>query len=135
MTTVNLSHNLLSSLPANLPLLTHITKLDLSKNQLTDLPENFGQLRALKSLDLYANRNNNISLRTNRTLILPHPRYVANVKSSLLSGGTSNGRQEYYYYRNYINRFFSTEFQYADFFPTRSFLLKFCGKNLFICFL
>jgi len=56
VTAVNLSHNLLSSLPANLPLLTHITKLDLSKNQLTDLPENFGQLRALKSLDLYANR-------------------------------------------------------------------------------
>jgi len=56
VTALNLSHNLLSSLPANLPLLTHITKLDLSKNQLTDLPENFGQLRALKSLDLYANR-------------------------------------------------------------------------------
>ena len=53
---INLSHNLLTSLPQTLPLLSHITKLDLSKNQLTELPENFGQFRALKSLDLYANR-------------------------------------------------------------------------------
>jgi len=49
--TVNLSHNLLTCLPANFPLLSHIMKLDLSKNQLVDLPDNFGQLRNLKSLD------------------------------------------------------------------------------------
>jgi len=54
--TVNLSHNLLTSLPPNFPLLSHITKLDLSKNGLTELPENFGSFKALKSLDLYANR-------------------------------------------------------------------------------
>lgn len=54
--TVNLSHNLLTSLPPNFPLLSHITKLDLSKNGLTELPENFGNFKALKSLDLYANR-------------------------------------------------------------------------------
>ena len=53
---INLSHNLLTSLPQTLPLISHITKLDLSKNQLTGLPENFGQFRQLKSLDLYANR-------------------------------------------------------------------------------
>ena len=56
MTSLNLSHNLLTQLPANLPLLTNIVKLDLSKNMLTELPENFGQLRNLKSLDLYANK-------------------------------------------------------------------------------
>lgn len=53
---INLSHNMLTSLPQTLPLLSHITKLDLSKNQLSELPENFGQFRQLKSLDLYANR-------------------------------------------------------------------------------
>ena len=56
VTILNLSHNLLTQLPANLPLLTNICKLDLSKNMLTELPENFGQLRNLKSLDLYANK-------------------------------------------------------------------------------
>lgn len=54
--TVNLSHNLLTTLPANFPLLSHITKLDLSKNQLGELPENFGGFKNLKSLDLYANQ-------------------------------------------------------------------------------
>ena len=54
---LNLSHNLLTFLPANFPLqLSHITKLDLSKNMLAELPENFGQFRNLKSLDLYANK-------------------------------------------------------------------------------
>ena len=54
---LNLSHNLLTLLPANFPLqLCHITKLDLSKNMLAELPENFGQFRNLKSLDLYANK-------------------------------------------------------------------------------
>jgi len=57
VTSINLSHNLLTVLPANFPLqVGHITKLDLSKNQLTELPENFGQFRSLKSLDLYANK-------------------------------------------------------------------------------
>jgi len=54
--TVNISHNLLTTLPANFPLLANITKLDLSKNQLVELPENFGSFKALKSLDLYANQ-------------------------------------------------------------------------------
>jgi len=54
--TVNLSHNLLPTLPANFPLLSYITKLDLSKNQLVELPENFGGFKSLKSLDLYANQ-------------------------------------------------------------------------------
>lgn len=54
--TVNLSHNLLTSLPATFPFLSHVTKLDLSKNQLVELPENFGQLKSLRSLDLYANQ-------------------------------------------------------------------------------
>lgn len=54
--TVNLSHNLLTTLPGNFPLLSHITKLDLSKNQLVELPENFGGFKSLKSLDLYANQ-------------------------------------------------------------------------------
>jgi len=54
---INLSHNLLTAIPANFPLqVGHVTKLDLSKNQLTELPENFGQFRNLKSLDLYANK-------------------------------------------------------------------------------
>ena len=43
-----------------------------------------------------------------------HPRYVAPVESSLLSGGTSNGRQEYYYYRKHINRFFPQNFNKND---------------------
>jgi len=54
--TVNLSHNLLTSLPATFPFLSYVTKLDLSKNQLVELPENFGQLKSLRSLDLYANQ-------------------------------------------------------------------------------
>lgn len=54
---INLSHNLLTYVPANLPnLLSQIVQLDLSKNQLDELPENFGQLKNLKHLDLYANK-------------------------------------------------------------------------------
>jgi len=53
---LNLSHNLLTSVPANLPLLSHLTSLDLSKNKIVELPENFGQLTKLKTLDLYGNR-------------------------------------------------------------------------------
>jgi len=56
VTTVNLSHNLLSFLPPTFPLLSHLVKIDLSKNQLSQLPDNFGQLRSLKWLDLYANK-------------------------------------------------------------------------------
>jgi len=56
VTTINLSHNLLTYLPSTFPLLSHLTKLDLSKNQLTELPDNFGQLRGLKWLDLYGNK-------------------------------------------------------------------------------
>jgi len=59
---LNLSHNLLTSVPANLPLLAQLTHLDLSKNQIVDLPENFGHLVKLKNLDLYANKISRLPL-------------------------------------------------------------------------
>jgi len=52
---LNISLNLLTSIPANLPFLAHLTAIDLSKNQIKELPENFGQLVKLRSLDLYCN--------------------------------------------------------------------------------
>eukprot|EP00088_Acartia_fossae_P043342 TRINITY_DN4567_c0_g1_i2.p1 TRINITY_DN4567_c0_g1~~TRINITY_DN4567_c0_g1_i2.p1 ORF type:complete len:463 (+),score=146.17 TRINITY_DN4567_c0_g1_i2:48-1436(+) len=52
---LNVSHNLLTLVPGNLPLLTHLTAIDLSKNKIKELPENFGQLVKLRSLDLYCN--------------------------------------------------------------------------------
>lgn len=56
MTTLNLSHNLLTYLPSTFSLLSNLSKLDLSKNQLSELPYNFGQLQDLKWLDLYSNK-------------------------------------------------------------------------------
>jgi len=53
---LNISHNLLSSVPENFPFLTHLTALDLSKNSIFELPENFGQLVKLRTLDLYSNQ-------------------------------------------------------------------------------
>ncbi|XP_012285195.1 leucine-rich repeat-containing protein 59 [Orussus abietinus] len=59
---LDLSNNLLTSLPNNFILLTHVVKLDLSKNMLTELPENFGELRHLKHLDLYSNQISRLPL-------------------------------------------------------------------------
>ena len=58
-----------------------------------------------------------------------HPRYVAPVESSLLSGGTSNGRQEYYYYRNYINRFFFHRISICRFFPHKIIFIEILWKK------
>ncbi|KAG5308190.1 LRC59 protein, partial [Acromyrmex insinuator] len=57
-TNVNLSTNLLVSLPATFVTLKQIVKLDLSRNMLIELPENFGEMTQLKHLDLYANKVN-----------------------------------------------------------------------------
>lgn len=55
-THLDLSRNLLITLPPSFCTLTHIVRLDLSKNQLTELPANFGNLRSLQQLDLYSNQ-------------------------------------------------------------------------------
>lgn len=59
-TNVNLSTNLLVSLPVTFVTLKQIVKLDLSRNMLVELPENFGEMTQLKHLDLYANKVKNI---------------------------------------------------------------------------
>ena len=61
-TNVNLSTNLLVSLPTTFVTLTQIVKLDLSRNMLVELPENFGQMTKLKYLDLYANKISRLPL-------------------------------------------------------------------------
>ncbi|CAB4064258.1 unnamed protein product [Lepeophtheirus salmonis] len=55
-TTLDLSNNLLTSVPDNFSILTHLIKLDLSKNQIVELPEYFGNLKSLRHLDLYSNQ-------------------------------------------------------------------------------
>lgn len=52
---LNISHNLLTMVPGNLPMISHLVALDLSKNKISELPENFGQLVKLRTLDLYSN--------------------------------------------------------------------------------
>ncbi|EFN79052.1 Leucine-rich repeat-containing protein 59 [Harpegnathos saltator] len=59
---VNLSTNLLVSLPATFITLKQIVKLDLSRNMLTELPENFGEMTQLKYLDLYSNQISRLPL-------------------------------------------------------------------------
>lgn len=59
---LDLSNNILTVLPKNFTLLTHLTKLDLSKNELTELPEDFGNLVKLKHLDLYRNQLQHLPL-------------------------------------------------------------------------
>ncbi|VDO57845.1 unnamed protein product [Onchocerca flexuosa] len=54
-THLDFSNNLITSIPADFCLLTHITKLDLSNNQIVHLPEEFGKLINLIHLDLYRN--------------------------------------------------------------------------------
>ncbi|XP_071635574.1 uncharacterized protein [Temnothorax longispinosus] len=61
-TNVNLSTNLLVSLPATFVTLKQIVKLDLSRNMLVELPENFGEMTQLKHLDLYANKISRLPL-------------------------------------------------------------------------
>ncbi|BFZ15019.1 hypothetical protein BsWGS_18058 [Bradybaena similaris] len=55
-THLDLSRNLLKSLPDTFCSLTHIIKLDLSKNSIAELPREFGQLENLQHLDLLGNQ-------------------------------------------------------------------------------
>ncbi|KYQ52162.1 Leucine-rich repeat-containing protein 59 [Trachymyrmex zeteki] len=61
-TNVNLSTNLLISLPDTFVILKQIVKLDLSRNMLAELPKNFGEMTQLKHLDLYANKISRLPL-------------------------------------------------------------------------
>lgn len=61
-TNVNLSTNLLVSLPTTFVTLKQIVKLDLSRNMLVGLPENFGEMTQLRHLDLYANKISRLPL-------------------------------------------------------------------------
>lgn len=61
-THLDLSNNLLVTLPNNFIILKQITKLDLSKNMLIEIPENFGEMTQLKYLDLYANQISRLPL-------------------------------------------------------------------------
>ncbi|XP_017885195.1 leucine-rich repeat-containing protein 59 [Ceratina calcarata] len=61
-THLDLSSNLLTSLPVNFVQLKQIVKLDLSRNMLTEIPVNFGELRQLKHLDLYGNQISRLPL-------------------------------------------------------------------------
>lgn len=62
VTNLNLSTNLLTSLPTTFVNLKQIVKLDLSRNMLDELPENFGEMTKLKHLDLYANKISRLPL-------------------------------------------------------------------------
>ncbi|CAB4012330.1 Leucine-rich repeat-containing 59 [Paramuricea clavata] len=55
-TSLDLSCNILTTLPVTFSTLTQLTKLDLSKNMLTELPDDFGHLVNLLRLDLYSNK-------------------------------------------------------------------------------
>ncbi|XP_076760609.1 leucine-rich repeat-containing protein 59 [Xylocopa sonorina] len=61
-THLDLSNNLLTSLPSTFVDLKQIVKLDLSRNMLTEIPINFGELKQLKYLDLYANQISRLPL-------------------------------------------------------------------------
>ncbi|KZC04709.1 Leucine-rich repeat-containing protein 59 [Dufourea novaeangliae] len=61
-THLDLSNNLLVSLPSTFVSLKQIIKLDLSRNMLTEIPENFGELKQLRHLDLYANQISRLPL-------------------------------------------------------------------------
>ncbi|EFO18430.2 hypothetical protein LOAG_10066 [Loa loa] len=54
-TYLDFSNNLITSIPSDFCLLTHVTKLDLSNNRIVHLPEEFGKLTNLVHLDLYKN--------------------------------------------------------------------------------
>ncbi|XP_043488403.1 leucine-rich repeat-containing protein 59 [Polistes fuscatus] len=62
VTYLDLSNNVLVTLPNNFIILKQILKLDLSKNMLTEIPENFGEMTQLKYLDLYANQISRLPL-------------------------------------------------------------------------
>ncbi|KAK7096725.1 leucine-rich repeat-containing protein 59-like [Littorina saxatilis] len=55
-THLDVSCNLLITLPDNFCNLTHLVKVDLSKNKLTQLPAEFGKLENLQHLDLLGNQ-------------------------------------------------------------------------------
>ena len=55
LTKLDLSKNLLESLPQNFGLMVALQHLDLLGNKLTDLPVSFGDLRALRWLDVKEN--------------------------------------------------------------------------------
>lgn len=61
-TYLDLSNNLLVSLPNTFVSLKQIVKLDLSRNMLTEIPENIGEMKQLKHLDLYANQISRLPL-------------------------------------------------------------------------
>ncbi|XP_066581305.1 leucine-rich repeat-containing protein 59-like isoform X2 [Prorops nasuta] len=62
VTNLDLSGNMIASLPKNFVTLTQIVKLDLSKNMLAEIPEDIGEMRQLKYLDLYANKISRLPL-------------------------------------------------------------------------
>jgi len=53
---LDLSCNLLTTIPPDISRLTHIVHLDLSKNQITSLPDSIGGLHRLQHFDLFQNR-------------------------------------------------------------------------------
>lgn len=59
---LDLSNNLLVSLPNTFVTLRQIVKLDLSRNMLTEIPENIGEMKQLRHLDLYANQISRLPL-------------------------------------------------------------------------
>ncbi|XP_071126461.1 leucine-rich repeat-containing protein 59-like [Mytilus edulis] len=61
-TVLDLSNNVISTLPDPFCTLVHLVKIDLSKNLLTELPQNFGSLRNLQHLDLLGNKLNVLPL-------------------------------------------------------------------------
>ncbi|CAG2215779.1 Leucine-rich repeat-containing protein 59 [Mytilus edulis] len=61
-TVLDLSNNVISTLPDPFCTLVHLVKIDLSKNLLTELPHNFGSLRNLQHLDLLGNKLNVLPL-------------------------------------------------------------------------
>ncbi|XP_011299432.1 leucine-rich repeat-containing protein 59 [Fopius arisanus] len=59
---LDLSYNLLVSIPQTIVTLSHIVTLDLSKNMLTEIPKNIGEMKQLKHLDLYSNQISRLPL-------------------------------------------------------------------------
>lgn len=59
---LDLSNNLLVSLPTTFVTLKQVVKLDLSRNMLKEIPENIGEMKQLKHLDLYANQISRLPL-------------------------------------------------------------------------
>jgi len=62
VTRLDLSCNLIQTLPNEFAGLTHLVKIDLSRNKLTELPHNFGNLLNLQELDLDKNELKTVPL-------------------------------------------------------------------------